>query len=851
MTKFSYSLMLILLLGSAYHVATAEIPTSAHLPDNPSQQTIDFPISLRADHVEYDEKMDMFHARGNVEVIQYLNPHSTQGFERSHTKPSKLKKQNAGKEAQGRSDADKAPEEPTLKQAQKKPLFFDLHTKTYTQTRTSEDGRLLDPTQRRYVRADHIQFDRKRGVITADGHVMVVDEQDHVLWGDFIELTQSFDTMLAQSIRVLFGQEEGRLRAQSAERKHGKKNVFYNVMYSPCDVCQTSQNPLWTIRAQKVMHNEDDQTMRYQNATLNLFGVPVAYTPYFEHPDPSVKRKTGVLAPLYGHSSDLGTYMRVPYFIVLDERQDMTVSPMITSKQGPAISVEYRRFERRGDFQIDGSITQTRKLRRNDLRLERSHNGALVTSVPPKDRYHIVSRGRFELTDKDLLTAEINRASDTTYLRRYNVINSQQKLAHNKNLTSFGSYEHFEDKSYVGAKAYSFQTDDRKHTPYVFPMVRLLKTTPPGRRGEYISVEGNVLHLRRPDSILNVAPRAKTRMMANVHGHLPFAFESGHVVELDARLRGDTYHIKHYQTTLSPLKSHYNTGRMMPSFSATWRYPLSRMTAYGQHTLEPMVQYVGTVKKLNSLKIPNEDSRLSELDDQNLFLFRRTSGLDRIEDGQRLVYGCGSGLYGSQGRRAHIFLGQSYQLVKRPAYVFGAGQPFQTIPAMNSTQASDYITRVQLVPHAYVRLYYRGRFDGRKGNHRFSEISSNLGGDKLSMNTSYVYVHRLETPLQQPIQQVNVQLFARITERWRTAVAHSHNLSKFEGHARAVSVLAVFENDCFNMSMGVYRSQYRDRDLAPDHGVLVQLSFKNLGNFSPLGSSSMPQPSIRSIPRSF
>ena len=47
----------------------------------------------------------------------------------------------------------------------------------------------------------------------------------------------------------------------------------------------------------------------------------VLFAPYFNHPDPSVKRKSGFLTPFYGTSDTLGTQINFPYFKVLDMKR--------------------------------------------------------------------------------------------------------------------------------------------------------------------------------------------------------------------------------------------------------------------------------------------------------------------------------------------------------------------------------------------------------------------------------------------------------------------------------------------------------------------------------------------------
>ena len=82
--------------------------------------------------------------------------------------------------------------------------------------------------------------------------------------------------------------------------------------------------------------------MYFENARLEFFGVPLAYIPYFSAPDPTVKRKTGVLVPSFSSSTIFGVGVTVPYYWALAPDYDFTFTPMITTRQGPLLQGEWR-----------------------------------------------------------------------------------------------------------------------------------------------------------------------------------------------------------------------------------------------------------------------------------------------------------------------------------------------------------------------------------------------------------------------------------------------------------------------------------------------------------------------------
>ena len=72
----------------------------------------------------------------------------------------------------------------------------------------------------------------------------------------------------------------------------------------------------------------------FESARLEFFDVPVFWWPYMSNPDPSVKRKTGWLPPMFSSSGLYGVAITTPYYWALAPNYDVTVSPTVTTRQG-------------------------------------------------------------------------------------------------------------------------------------------------------------------------------------------------------------------------------------------------------------------------------------------------------------------------------------------------------------------------------------------------------------------------------------------------------------------------------------------------------------------------------------
>ena len=169
--------------------------------------------------------------------------------------------------------------------------------------------------QGRTLQADRVIYDRNTGRVFAEGNARLTEANGTVTTGSRFELTDDFKTGFIDSLRVQQTVKDRgvtvktRLLLARAERVEGETTVFEKGTYTACEPCREhpERPPLWQVKAARIIHNNEERTIYYEDATFEFLGVPIAYVPYFWSPDPTVKRQTGFLAPHYIHSSALGT----------------------------------------------------------------------------------------------------------------------------------------------------------------------------------------------------------------------------------------------------------------------------------------------------------------------------------------------------------------------------------------------------------------------------------------------------------------------------------------------------------------------------------------------------------------
>ena len=130
------------------------------------------------------------------------------------------------------------------------------------------------------------------------------------------------------------------LKGRSSYSNENELKV-YKAVFSTCNI----ENKIcrgWELSADEFNHDKNKKIFEYKNSWLKIFDYKVFYLPYFNHPDPSVKRKSGFLTPSYTASESLGTSLNFPYFKVISKDKDITFNPRYYADKSFLLQNEYR-----------------------------------------------------------------------------------------------------------------------------------------------------------------------------------------------------------------------------------------------------------------------------------------------------------------------------------------------------------------------------------------------------------------------------------------------------------------------------------------------------------------------------
>lgn len=660
----------------------------------------------------------------------------------------------------------------------------------------------------RILLTDRLSYDLDADVIRASGEVTLLEPSGEVLFAESVELTGDLREGAVRSFRMLLT-DRSRLAAANAVRVEGNRTILRKVVFSPCRKCirHPDRPPLWQIKAQKVIHDQEARILVYRDAWLEMFGLPVLYTPYFEHPDPTVDRKTGFLTPSFGASEELGFEFSVPYYYAISPQRDLTLEPIFTSREAPVMSAEYRAHTAGGQYRIAGSATVADR----DVGAETRQN---------EFRGHLDAEGHFNLNRFWRWGFDANRASDDTFTRIYD-------FEDERFLTSEAFVEGFGGNNYLAARTFAFQAqrrgDETEELPIVLPEIRLDYLGDPDLAGGRLFADAGLLGVTRTEG------RDSRRLSGTLGWKRPFHDGLGGILEVTGALHTDFYAtsgLDDGSDLVNPPAGRAGgedfEARVFPQVAVGYRYPLARESFLGREVLEPRIQIVAGPNDGNSGDIPNEDSRDFEFDTSNLFALNRFPGRDRISSGQRIDYGVAYDVFGEQGSSASAFLGQSFRVNSEkevPEFVGEDGE------------FSDIVGRVGFSPIASVDATYRFRVDNEDLTLRRSEVNLGAGPRKLRLDLSYSL---LDSEALRDTFDDREELFFRVRSRfaryWSAFGSHRRDLQDDEPLETAVGLS--YHCDCFLFEVLAKRTFFEDREIDPDTSIVFRIAFKHLGTFA-------------------
>jgi LPS-assembly protein len=652
--------------------------------------------------------------------------------------------------------------------------------------------------------ADRLLYDRNTNIADAVGHVVLVSPDGQIVYTNYAELSRDMTNGIMSRMNITLPLN-AKLAANGGRRTEGQLNELSRAVYTACDVCarHPDRYPLWQISARTATQDLQHHLIEYKDATMEIYGVPVLWFPYFSHPDPTAKRMSGLLIPDAGYSNHLGGFAEVPYYWVINTDSDATVTPIISTKNGLAGDVKYQETFNFGNLSLDASSGL------DDGRIQ----GALFAN------------GSFDLDPSWRAGFNVQRASSVNYLNDYAILPNANELNSEFYLEGFGegSYARVESSFYQGLVGSVTDSD----LPLVLPYGVYSYTGQPDRLGGTFSVNANAFN------ILRTSGTDTRRVAVSSDYAIPFQDSLGEVWSTAFHVDAAAYdatglnQYPNYDTSASQA----STARALPQVALNYRWPIMNDAgALGSQLFQPIVQLIAAPIISNNIgktNIPNEDSYDFQFTDANLFGFNKYPGIDRLENGMRANLGLESEWFLGNGGSIDGLIGQSYRAHKDDTFAPGSG--------LNDT-VSDIVARLTYTPASWLDVVYRTRLSHTSLQDQYTDTFISAGVPALRVSAGYLYsavdpyyyYDGSPPPASYYIPRSEATFgFSTVYQQWSLNTSFQRNIET--GQFDSTNVSAGWQNDCLGINLLFARSNTTVGDETGSTTVLLNVTFKTIG----------------------
>ena len=589
--------------------------------------------------------------------------------------------------------------------------------------------------------------------------------RDAIVIADSAQLDRKLQDGIIRGARLIIARELQLAARQATRSGEGRFTRLDRVVASACLVSPQNPTPLWEIRARSITHDAQTRLITFENPQLRAFGIPIAATPFtITAPDPTVDRKSGFLRPEIRTTSNLGFGVKIPYFQTLSDQADLTITPYVSANRTRTLELRYRQAFARGVTEWNGAIS------RDDI-------------MPGKTRGYVFGNAAFDLPRGYRLGIQVQAASDRGYLLDYGITDADR-------LWSGISLERItREKLFFGRVGnYESLRDDENNaaSPAQVADVIWQRRFVPDLIGGQGLMEWSAHAHRRPsdaDQVGRDVARGSVGLDWRRQEILPGGLVGAAIAGLDA----DLYRIAQ--------DSRYDDveTRVDPRIGVELRWPLIGGSGGATHLVEPVAQLLWSPPGSDK-EIPNEDSRLIEFDEGNLFSDNRFPGYDARETGLRANLGLSWTRIDPTGWSLGLTAGRV--LRNRPDRAFAPDSPL-------AGRRSDWLLAANYDSGNGLAIANRALFDDDFNISR-NELRLGLLRPDLQVSAGHLWIDSdAAEGRDSDISELTGNVGWQVRRGWWANAETRYDF--VADRAQSASLDLAYRNECLTMEMGVSR----------------------------------------------
>jgi LPS-assembly protein len=422
---------------------------------------------------------------------------------------------------------------------------------------------------------------------------------------------------------------------------------------------RAESSPGWELRSPRILVDFEREEGVAENAQLRFLGVPLAVLPRLSFPLGDARR-SGWLAPTARADTRSGFEVSAPYYVNLAPDRDATVTPVLATRRGPSVELEYRHLgaQQAGLFQahtipLDQQLGRSRgslywqqqwvsgplRLRTEGLRASDDDywKDFGYTQTFQRRTFDVVENGQDLSPERSQPTLQPRLLAQSAHAERAWRWGSDAFGLNGMSGTAYARVQHWQVLQGTdpnGAFIAPFQRSPQ--------MGVNAQATAWG--GVEATLETEVNRFTRPDMALDLAPnlRGGQRWHALATMSRPWIGAAGWLIP-KLTLNAATYRLDQGAVPAATTSAAQdNLSRTIPTVSVDAGLNFERPWTFSNRslvqTLEPRLVYVHTPMR-DQRSLPNFDSAAKEFNSTSIFSENAFSGIDRVSDAHQVTMG--------------------------------------------------------------------------------------------------------------------------------------------------------------------------------------------------------------------
>ncbi len=640
-----------------------------------------------------------------------------------------------------------------------------------------------------YNLENNFEFDLTKEIISTN-NANIIDTDNNIYFFEKAKINLINKEIIGKDLKIDFVDDyfgiknnDPILKGKSAI-SNNKETKIYKTVFSTCNTTNKSC-PGWEIETEEFTHDKVNKVFNYKNSWLKIFNQEIFYFPFFSHPDPSIKRKSGFLVPYYGSSNNFGSWINVPYFKTLGKDRDMTFNPRIYADDKFIMQTEYRQSFKNSKLISDLSYN-------NDGKNSNSHFFAnLKGKVDEDSKYSLIYQS----------------VTNDNYLKIHNLSNSSPLIDNESVLTSKFNFSKVIDNDtsfaseFIAYEDLSKKNNDRFQ--YILPNFSFTKN---------LEIDNNYngsFQFKSNGFQKNYDTNKYESLLIN-----DFIFKSNNFISKRGLVSNYDFLIKNFNSYTENSTSYKNKEdyEVFGTFLIKSSLPLKRVRNSRNDYLKPIASF--RYSPNNTKNISNKDYRLTY---DNIFSLNRIGTNEIFEGGKSLSLGIE---YENRDNKNNKIFG--FSLGNSISYRKNDNLPIKT--KLNEDR-TDLVGKFSWNPNKIITLDYSFSYDNNLKNSNYDSISTTLNYDFIT--STFKFLSSGEVIGNDEIISNSSTLRFSNEKKLKFNIAKDLNRDFTEYY----DLVYEYQTDCLNAAIEFNKKFYSDGNLQPEKSLFFTLKFIPFAEF--------------------